>query len=60
VAWKNAAEERGLTGTDPIRITWGVPSLPMAGPRAAAAGSDRFSPLPGLASAEEADHPLID
>src|SRR5215467_5968006 len=59
VAWKNAAEERGLTGTDPIRMTWGTPSLPMAGPRAAAAESHRFSPLPGLAPAEEADHPLI-
>ena len=53
--WKKAAEERGLTGTDPIRVTWGRPTLPMAGPARAATGSRRFSPLPGLASAGEAE-----
>ena len=49
------AEERGLTGTDPIRITWGRPSLPMAGPVAAAVGSHMFPPLPGLTPIREAD-----
>jgi hypothetical protein len=53
--WKTAAEERELTGADPIRVTWGRPSLPMAGPPTAAAGSHRFSPLPGLAAAAEAN-----
>ena len=55
VQWQYAAEERGLTGADPIRITWGRPSLPIAGPVAAAVGSVRFSPLPGLAPIREAD-----
>jgi hypothetical protein len=52
--WKQAAEERGLTGADPIRVTWGRPSLAMAGPVSAAVGSRRFDPLPGLALAGEA------
>ena len=47
--WKKAAEERGLTGADPVRVTWTRPSLPLAGPASAATGSHRFDPLPGLA-----------
>jgi len=52
--WKRAAGERGLAEPEPIPVTWGSPSLPLAGPAAAAAGSRRFAPLPGLASAGEA------
>ncbi len=52
--WTVAAGERGLTGTDPIAVSWGRPSLPLAGPPAAAAESQRFAPLPGLALAGEA------
>src|SRR6185437_12429338 len=46
--WERAANERGLAA-EPIPVTWGRPSLPLAGPIAAAAGSRRFAPLPGLA-----------
>jgi hypothetical protein len=53
--WKKEAEERGLTGADPIRVTWGRPSMAMAGPAAAAVGSRRFGPLPGLTAAGEAE-----
>jgi hypothetical protein len=45
--WEQAAGERGLAD-GPIPVTWGRPSLPLAGPAAAAAGSRRFAPLPGL------------
>jgi hypothetical protein len=51
--WERAAGERGLTAT-PIPVTWGRPSLPLAGPIAAAAGSRRFAPLPGLTPVREA------
>jgi hypothetical protein len=51
--WTQAAVERGLVAPDPIPVTWGTPSLPMAGPAAAAAGSLRFAPLPGLPAAGE-------
>ena len=40
--WEEAAGKRGLAGTDPLRVTWGRPSLPMTGPLAAAVGSRRF------------------
>ena len=50
--WERAAGERGLV--DPIPVTWGRPSAPLAGPIGAAAGSRRFAPLPGLTSAREA------
>ena len=53
--WGLAADERGLAGADPITVTWGKPTLPVAGPAAAAAGSRRFDPLPGLAPAGEAE-----
>jgi len=53
--WNQAAEERGLIGADPIRVTWGRPSQAMAGPADAAIGSHRFDPLPGLTEAGEAD-----
>ena len=52
--WEDAAGERGLAGADPIQVTWGRPSVPMAGPLAAAAGSHRFDPLPGLAATGQA------
>jgi hypothetical protein len=52
--WDLAAGERGLAGTDPIAVSWARPSLPVAGPAAAAAGSLRFEPLPGLAPTGEA------
>ena len=45
--WEQAAGERGLAD-GPIPVTWGRPSLPLTGPAAAAAGSRRFDPLPGL------------
>ena len=51
--WEQAAGERGLAD-GPIPVTWGRPSLPLAGPVAAAAGSRRFAPLPGLTPAREA------
>ena len=39
---------------EPIRVNWGRPLLPLAGPVAAAVGSRRFAPLPGLTLAREA------
>jgi hypothetical protein len=51
--WEQAAGERGLAD-GPIAVTWGRPSRPVAGPAAAAAGSRRFAPLPGLTPAGEA------
>lgn len=52
--WEKAAGERGLTGASPIPVTWGKPSVPMTGPLAAAIGSQRFDPLPGLPRTSEA------
>ena len=52
--WEREAGERGLTGIEPIPVTWGRPSLPLAGPIAAATGSRRFAALPGLAQTGEA------
>jgi hypothetical protein len=49
--WERAAGERGLTGADPIRVSWASPSLPVAGSAAAAVSSRRFAPLPGLSPA---------
>ena len=46
--WTQAAVERGLVAPDPIPLAWKAPSVPMAGPVAAAVGSLRFAPLPGL------------
>jgi hypothetical protein len=51
--WQGAATERGLAGADPIQVAWGRPSAPMVGPLAAAVGSRRFDPLPGLAPVAE-------
>src|ERR1700733_8896539 len=53
--WEKAARERGLTDVDPIRVTWGKPSLPMAGPLAAATASQRVAPIPGLPAAGESE-----
>ena len=52
--WEEAAGERGLVAADPIPVSWGRPSLPLAVPAAAAAGSQRFAPLPGMAPVGEA------
>jgi hypothetical protein len=49
--WEKAAGERGLTGADPVRVTYGRPSQAMADPATAATASHRFDPLPGLAEA---------
>ena len=51
--WERAASERGLAA-EPIPVTWGRPSLPLAGPAAAAVGSRRFPVLPELALVREA------
>ena len=51
--WEQAAAERGLAAA-PIPVTWSRPSLALAGSIAAAAGSRRFAPLPGLAPVREA------
>ncbi len=50
--WERAAGERGLAD-GLIPVTWGRPSLPLTGPVAAATGSRRFAPLPGLTPARE-------
>jgi len=47
--WTRAAADRGLLEPEPIPVRWEKPSLPLAGPTSAAAGSRRFPPLPGLA-----------
>ena len=52
--WEEEAGRRGLTGTEAIQVAWGPPSSPLTGPPAAAVGSRRFEPLPGLAPATEA------
>jgi hypothetical protein len=51
--WTRSATERGLLTPEPIPVRWGRPSLPLAGPAAAAADSRRFDPLPGIRPAEE-------
>jgi len=51
--WERAAGERGLAA-EPIPVTWGRPSIPLAGPVGAAANSRRFDPLPGLTPVGEA------
>jgi hypothetical protein len=51
--WEQAAGERGLVAGEAIPVTWGGSSLPLAGSTAAAVGSRRFEPLPGLAPAGE-------
>lgn len=48
--WTAAAAGRGLLQPEPIPVRWARPSLPLAGPVAAAVGSARFPPLPGLAA----------
>jgi hypothetical protein len=50
--WERAAGERGLLA-EPIPVTWGRPSRALAGPVAAATGSRRFDPLPGVPPAQE-------
>jgi hypothetical protein len=52
--WKREAGERELLEPEPIPVTWGSSPLPLAGPAAAAVGSQRFAPLPRLAPTSEA------
>lgn len=58
--WLQEAGKRGLTTADPIRITWGGPTRPLAGPVAAALSSQRFPPLPGLGSVKSITEGSID
>jgi hypothetical protein len=51
--WERAALERGLISPAPIPVSWGRPSMPIAGPVVAATSAGRFDPLPGLASLGE-------
>jgi len=51
--WERAAGERGLAA-EPIPVGWGRPSLALAGSVAAAAASQRFTALPGVTPAREA------
>lgn len=54
--WTRAAAERGLLAPEPIPVRWARPALPLAGPRAAAAASRRFPPLPGLPWSREGEY----
>jgi hypothetical protein len=44
--WERVANERGLV--TPIPVRWGIPTPSLAVSAAAAVGSQRFDPLPGL------------
>ena len=46
--WTRAAADRGLLAPEPIPVRWRRPSVPLAGPSAAAAAARRFEPLPGM------------
>jgi hypothetical protein len=46
--WTRAAADRGLVAPEPIPVRWRRPSVPLAGPAAAAAAVRRFGPLPGM------------
>ena len=46
--WTRAAADRGLLVPEPIPVRWRRPSVPLAGPAAAAAAARRFEPLPGM------------
>jgi hypothetical protein len=46
--WTRAAAERGLLAPEPIPVRWRRPSVPLAGPAAAAAAARRFGALPGM------------
>jgi hypothetical protein len=48
--WTRAAGERGLLEPEPLPVRWHRPAAPFAGPVAAAVGSKRFLPLPGLSA----------
>jgi hypothetical protein len=51
--WEQAARERKLLWPEPIPVRWRTPSTAMGGPVAAAVGSVRFRPLPGLQPVDE-------
>lgn len=53
--WEDAASERGLLWPEPIPVHWRAPSEAMASPVAAAVGSTRFQPLPGLRAVRAQD-----
>ena len=46
--WTRAAADRGLLVPEPIPVRWRRPSVPLAGPAAAAAAARRFGPLSGM------------
>ena len=46
--WTRAAADRGLLVPEPIPVRWRRPSVPLAGPAAAAAAARGFGPLPGM------------
>jgi hypothetical protein len=48
--WTLAAADRALLVPEPIPVRWRRPSVPLAGPTAAAAAARRFGPLPGMTS----------
>ncbi len=52
--WARAAADRGLLVPEPIQVRWSRPSVPLAGPPAAAAAARRFPPLPGMTLVTEA------
>ena len=53
--WEETARERKLLWPEAIAVRWSAPSKALAGPVAAAVGSTRFSPLPGLKPVGERD-----
>jgi hypothetical protein len=46
--WTRAATDRGLLVPEPIPVQWRWPSVALAGPVSAAAGTRWFQPLPGM------------
>jgi hypothetical protein len=46
--WTRAAADRGLLVPEPIPVRWRQPSVPLAGPAAAATAARGFRPLPGM------------
>jgi hypothetical protein len=53
--WEKAAQERELTGANPIPVTWSMPQLPIAGPASDAVSPNRPGPLPEMQPIREAD-----
>lgn len=53
--WTREANKRGLLAPEAIPVKWRKPSLALAGPPTAAAGSHLFTPLPDLPSVAASD-----